>query len=297
MQMKTGILLGICAGLLCCRGADGQFADIPVLSCSGLPCVEARLDGGAPIRLVLDFSNFTSYVSAAVVRNRRSESSSRVQLGPVVLTDRFPVVNPRSKKSMDQLLMEEFPGGDGGLSLRAFAGRLLVLDLPHRRLRIWNGSAPGPTCSRRCGNWVLVREGDIVGIPIWEADDFSLNNRPVRALLDPLYPGAVIASRVIEGLIFPERRGDGVVLPGVATGRQYRGDRLFSIGSIFVTFAGATVCSSASLVRYQERFGRSAVKHEATIGLGILSTFPIALDFRKQTMWIFDSEAKAVDCH
>lgn len=58
--MKTAILLGICAGLLCCRAADGQFADIPVFSCSGLPCVETRLNGEAPIRLVLDLSNFTS---------------------------------------------------------------------------------------------------------------------------------------------------------------------------------------------------------------------------------------------
>lgn len=139
--------------------------------------------------------------------------------------------------------------------------------------------------------------GRYCGYPIWEADSFSLNNRPVTALIDPLYPDSVIVNRPIDGLIRPKWRGNDFAIPGVATGRKYHTERLFSIGSIFVTLAGATVCNSASLVR-SDMFGiSSAVHHDARIGRGILSKFPIALDFRKQTMWIFDSEAKPVDCH
>ena len=149
----------------------------------------------------------------------------------------------------------QFPGGDGGLSLGAFPDRLFVLDLPHQRLRIWNGNAPKFACPSGCGKLVQAGKGDFVSVQIWAADSFSLNNRPVTALIDPLYPGAVIASQTIEGLIHAERRGRRPYIPGTATDRKYNTDRLFFIGSIFVTFAGRTICNSAALNRYDERFG------------------------------------------
>jgi hypothetical protein len=47
-----------------------------------------------------------------------------------------------------------------------------------------------------------------------------LNNRPVTALIDPLYPDAVVASQAIEGLIRPEWRGNSFAVPGVATNKS-----------------------------------------------------------------------------
>lgn len=188
-ECATNILiyLAICASLPGCAGAENAFSDVPILSCSGLPCVQVRLDGGPPIRLLLDFSSFASYVSTSAVENQHLGLSSRAQIGSVVLTDRFLMVDPRSG----------------------------------------------------CGKLVQARHGDFVSVEIWAADSFSLNNRPVTASIDPLCPSAVVASQPIEGLIHPERRGKQLYIPGVAMSAKYHADRLFSIGSTFVTFADA----------------------------------------------------------
>jgi hypothetical protein len=124
-----------------------------------------------------------------------------------------------------------------------------------------------------------------------------LNNRPVTALIDPLYPDAVVASQAIEGLIRPEWRGNSFAVPGVATNKKYRIDRLFSIVSILVTFASATVCNSASLARYDLLCSQAGSSHQATIGSAILSKFPVAFDLRKKVIWIFDANTKALNCN
>lgn len=295
--MKRFVWLAMCASLTRCIAADNPFSDVPILSCSGLPCVHVRLEGGPPIRLLLDFSSFASYVSTSAVRNQHLGISSRAQVGSVVLTDRFFVVDPTSEESLAQIGRDQFPGVDGGLSLRAFADRLFVLDLPHQRLRVWNGNAPKSACPSGCGKLVHARQGDFVSVEIWAADSFSLNNRPVTALIDPLYPGAVIASQSIEGLIRPEWRGKRPYIPGVATDRKYNTDRLFFIGSIFVTFAGSTICNSAALARYDQLFGFIGNTYQATIGRAILSKFPIAFDLRNAQMWIADPNAHALNCN
>jgi hypothetical protein len=294
---KAFIYLALCATLTDCVPAENAFSDVPILNCSGLPCVQVRLEGGPPIRLVLDFSSLASYVSRSAVRNQHLGISGRAQMGSVVLKDRFVVVDPTSEESLAQIGRNGFPGGDGGLSFRAFADRLFVLDLPHQRLRIWNGDSPKPVCPSHCGKLVLARQGDFASVEIWAADSFSLNNRPVTALIDPLYPGAVIASQTIEGLIRPERRGNRFYVPGVATNRKYDEERLFFVGSIFVTFAGRTICTSTALNRYDDQlFGIYGNTYQATIGRAILAKFPIAFDLRNAQMWIADPNARALGC-
>jgi hypothetical protein len=123
--LKAFVYLALCATLTDCVPAENAFSDVPILNCSGLPCVQARLEGGPPIRLLLDFSSLASYVSRSAVRNQHLGISSRAQMGSVVLKDRFVVVDPTSEESLTQIGRNEFPGGDGGLSLRAFADRLL----------------------------------------------------------------------------------------------------------------------------------------------------------------------------
>lgn len=294
--MKVLALLAICACLPYCRAADKSFSDVPIMRCSGLPCVNVQLDGRPPIRLLLDFASFASYVSASAVRNQHVGISSRAQIGSVVLTDRFFVVNPVSEGSLAQIGRDQFPGGDGGLSLRAFADRLFVLDLLHQRLRVSVTTPPKSACPSGCGKLVLARKGDFASVEIWAADGFSLNNRPVTALVDPLYPGAVIASQPIEGLIRPERRGKQLYLPGVAIGRKYHTDPLFSVGSIFITFGGRTVCNSAPLTRYDQLFGLCCDTYQAMIGRAVLSEFTFAFDLRNAVMWIADTNARPSSC-
>ena len=42
--LRAFVYLTICASLGSCVDADNAFSDVPILSCSGLPCIQARLE-------------------------------------------------------------------------------------------------------------------------------------------------------------------------------------------------------------------------------------------------------------
>jgi hypothetical protein len=145
-------------------------------------------------------------------------------------------------------------------------GKRLILDLVHQRLRFAGEGSTRPARPGQFGKLVLAREGDVASVEIWAAGGFSLDNHPVRALIDPLYPGTVIASQTIEGLIRPEWHGKRLHIAGVSTSRTSHADRLFSMGLIFVTFAGNTICSSTQLSRYDRLFGILAIPTKLQLG-------------------------------
>lgn len=132
----------------------------------------------------------------------------------------------------------------------------------------------------------MARYGDWGSVDIPGTASFSVNNRPVLALLDPVYEGAVLATKPIGGLIDVRWRGRQLDIPGTRTSKIYNTDRLYSIGSVFLTFGGKTVCRSAELVRYDLQFGSSGFGYDALIGRGVLSHLIVALDLRNMTMWV-----------
>lgn len=113
--------------IICPLLAASNYADVPILSCSGLPCVEARLNGGPPLRLVLDFARCQSYVKKSALKGQTIGPVAEVRIGSATLTSRFVAVNPADQNSLSQIPRMSLPGGDGGLTLQAFADRLLVL--------------------------------------------------------------------------------------------------------------------------------------------------------------------------
>jgi hypothetical protein len=211
-----------------------------------------------------------------------------------VLSDHFVVVDPNSQKSLGQIVREHFPGGDGGLALTAFGDRPFVLDLRHHRLRIYLKETKESVCPRVCGKLVMAQYGDIAAVPVIGADSFSLNDLPVTVVIDPLYEGSVVLSQPVYPLTArPERDREGRLhVPGTPVGKTYHSHRLFSLGQVLITFAGGTVCSSATLLRYDiASFGSTGVPYDATIGRTVLSRFALAFDVRTMQIWVADLTA------
>jgi hypothetical protein len=246
------------------------------------------------LRFVLDFASFASYVSAPAVKDQYVGLRSRVQIGSVVLSDHFFVVDPKSQESLGQIAREHFPGGEGGLALTVFGDRGFVLDLPHQRLRIDLEEHSQSVCPHGCGKLVTAYFGDIGRVPIVGTDSFSLNNRPVTAVIDPLYDGAVVLTKPVDGLVrLNVRDRPPLRNAGNPTGKMYHTERLFSLGEVFITFAGAGVCSSAPLLRYDVTFGTTGVAYDATIGRGVLSRIALAVDLRRMQIWVVDPVSAA----
>lgn len=308
--MRTRLLFCLCLLSLCCRTAtETRFADVPLFNCSGLPCVEASFNGQPPIRLFLDFSSYGSYLTLAAARQvrvtnisdaalRKRESApgftpllanvNQWKIGSVVLHDSFTIIDPANSSSLADSPRDTLLPGDGGLSFQAFKDRLIVLDIPHHRLRLSvkpYGKAAPPT---GCNRLVEARLGDFAP-DIVASKGFAVNNRPITAVIDPLYLGAVIAQEPIEGVVSITRWGAGrndFHIPGTATAKKYRGDRLLLVGPVFVAFAGHTLCSSAPLVRDDEAFGGMGPEYDSVIGLSVLSRYAFAFDLRNMAMWL-----------
>lgn len=290
----------LCLALLSCGLVHKtELVDIPLLSCSGLPCTEVSLDGSAPLRLFVDLASNSSYITAAAARRvklagisearlRRDESTrsprptaanvNQIKIGSVVLRDRFFVVDPINALSLSSSPQDVLPPGDGALSYSAFSDRLFILDIPHHRLRISirpyrKGSSP--TGSRL----IEVRTGDLLQY-IAGSEGFAVNGQRTKAIIDPLYTGAVLAVEPIQRVLGYE---------GKPIGGSYRGDTLLFVRSVSVTFNGRTLSTSAPLVRADQGYGITGRQYDCVIGLSLLSTHAFAFDFRNMRMWLDDS--------
>lgn len=269
----------------------------------GLPCMEVRLNGSTPLQLFLDLASNSSYLSAAAAKRAKlagiseslqsSESSAsfkpitsdvnHVQVGTLVLSESFAIIDPINALSLETAPRRELSPGDGGLSYTAFANRLVILDFPHQRLRVSTGPYRKANCSN-CSRLQETSQGDFTG-NILATDGFAIDGKRVKAVLDPLYPGAVLAMNPVVGL---------VGLEGKPIATTYRGGHLLFVRPVSVTFGHHTLAASVPLVRADDGYDLSGTEYDVVIGLSLLSQHTFALDFRNKTMQLDDYSSEAL---
>lgn len=172
-----------------------------MLLCEGLPCIEAKLNGGRVLRLALDTGEPTPILNASVAK----ELGLTVE--PVIGKDGKPVVGYQKTKvdvvSSGSLKLEHvgfavadltdylskgvMPKVDGTLAYGMFKDYAVTMDFAKSELTV----APGRAGSCGAGAMSLITFGSY-GPPVVTTTGFAVEGKPVTAQVDTMYSGTVL---------------------------------------------------------------------------------------------------------
>ena len=175
-----------------------------MLSCSGLPCVDA-VAGGKHLKLAIDTGDVDSILDLATARQMGLELKpikgpdgkpspdysqavlKDVQLGDTSLGDvKLLVMDIQTMIHKGQM-----PQVDGSLAYTAFGKLILTLDYKSKRVTASAQAHEALPCPGPCGTMTNPTFGKH-GPPIVVTTGFALNNQPLTMQVDTLYSGSML---------------------------------------------------------------------------------------------------------
>lgn len=269
-------------------------AEVPLLDCDGMPCVEARIGSGAVLKMGIDTGNVDSVLDAAYAEAAGLKSTAPLPTGapPGMFRTEIPLISVGSVKLVgvrtlalglgDMVSQKQMPHVDGTLAYTAFKGRILQIDFAANKVRISDVLTSSPGCSGACDKITLIKFGKD-GPPIVVADGFEINGRKVKAQVDTMYSGSLLVyTASIEKLQL-----------GEAAKTDKSRDFPFTDGGVKMkeapaekeSFRGVTLSGPAPLVYFP-----TADVHEpdglfdATVGLDLLYGAVLTLNLHDMTI-------------
>jgi hypothetical protein len=204
LYMVLTLLLSL-ATLRFATGKTPGIAGITMLSCSGLPCVDASLADGKHLRMLVDTGNADSVIDTAIAKQ------SGLAVSPVTGSDGKPMPGLGMATIMglklgdaalgdikflvmdlsDGIKRDRIPPVDGTLAYTAFKDHVLELDYVGRRVRISEKLIANLPCAGFCGSLTTPTFGHH-GPPILVTTGFSVNGKPITAQIDTLFSGTML---------------------------------------------------------------------------------------------------------
>ncbi len=279
-----------------------RVVELPLLDCSGLPCVEMSTASGKTLRLLIDLAEPNSYldstaaqrlgVGLAPLQGTGDSAQNQVQqttvasakLGDLPMGDfPFMVLDVSEQGVKPGQSAQPFPA-DGALAFRAFQNRLLQIDYAHHVVHLSEPEDTPQACPHNC-TALIVKHAGTYGPVTLTAEGFTLNNTPVDAQIDTLFTGTMLvypgsiqkldlkkASKAKPKEVFPYLQG-GVKLArfdGAAEG-----------------FRDVTLAPDAALYFFTtDDNAPPAVPYDVTVGSGLLSHAMVSFDFKSMQMWM-----------
>jgi hypothetical protein len=195
------------------RAGELKFAaEVPLLDCDGMPCVEARMGSGPVLKMGIDTGNVDSVLDAAFAEAAGLKPTAAlppgapsgmfrttipsISVGNVKLTN----VGALAMGLSDMIAQNQMPHVDGTLAYTAFKDRVLQIDFVGRKVRISEVLTAPVDCPGACDKVSLIKFGK-EGPPIVVADGFEINGKKVSAQIDTMYSGTLLVySASIEKL-------------------------------------------------------------------------------------------------
>jgi len=178
-------------------------AEVPLLDCDGMPCVEARMGSGPMLKMALDTGNVDSVLDAAFAEAAGLKPTAAlpegapsgmfrttiasISVGNVKLTS----VGTLAMGLSDMIAQNQMPHVDGTLAYTAFKDRAVQIDFVGRKVRISEVLTTPTECSGACDKISLITFGK-EGPPIVVADGFEINGKKVSAQIDTMYSGTLL---------------------------------------------------------------------------------------------------------
>jgi hypothetical protein len=277
--------------------------EVPLLDCSGLPCLDMSTASGKTLRLVMDTAEPNSYLDMKVAQSLGANLQtlktddnadvSQVQqtivpgakigdlpMGdfPFMVLDTTPdAAQPKQKN------IAPFPA-DGALGFRAFENRILKIDYAHRAVRLSEPLDFEQQCPKTCTQLVVRHFGNYGPVTL-TTDGFSVNGQPIRAQLDTQFTGTM--------LIYPDfvkKLG----LKKLAKAKHKESFPYLQGGLKLAQAEGATegyqgVQFEQDLPLYffdSEDDHTNPVNFDATVGSGLLKHSTAVFDFKGKHFWI-----------
>ena len=207
--MRVGYVLMLCMAVAVAGGAplSAQTAatGVPLLECSGLPCVDVTVAGGKHLKMLIDTGNVNSVLDRTIAEGigiilqpvkgpdgkpypgYASGTIPNIRVGDVALGDiKMLVVNLKS--SIDKGVM---PAADGALAYTAFKDRVLTTDYKNHRVNVSGVLKAAAPCPQSCGTITNPTFGK-QGPPIVVTTGFQLNGKPLTMQIDTLYEGTML---------------------------------------------------------------------------------------------------------
>jgi hypothetical protein len=207
--MRVGYVLMLCMAVAVAGGAplSAQTAatGVPLLECSGLPCVDVTVAGGKHLKMLIDTGNVNSVLDRTIAEGigiilqpvkgpdgkpypgYASGTIPNIRVGDVALGDiKMLVVNLKS--SIDKGVM---PAADGALAYTAFKDRVLTIDYMNHRVNVSGVLKAAAPCPQSCGTITNPTFGK-QGPPIVVTTGFQLNGKPLTMQIDTLYEGTML---------------------------------------------------------------------------------------------------------
>jgi Aspartyl protease len=271
-------------------------ANAKLLSCDGMPCVDA-LANGKHLRLAIDTGNPTSFLDL------KAAQSLGLTLAPVNGADGKPIAD-YSQTKLTTLIFGDvtfkelkyavadlsgpiaaktFPNIDGTIGYSAFKDRILQLNTPDSVLSVSQPLTAPTTCPSTCGDIALITFGDH-GPPIVTSTGFTVNGKPITVQIDTMYTGTL--------LVFPT----SVDKLGLTAESQSKTSNFFGFTDggveMFVSqahqlgFGARTLATSAPLYFAGPKVHLPDGLFDGTVGAELLSPHKITFDFRDNKFWI-----------
>ena len=186
------------------RAGDVKFAaEVPLLDCDGMPCVEARIGSGPVLKMGIDTGNVDSVLDAPYAEAAGLKPTAALPAGAPsgIFRTVIPSINVGGVKLAnvgtlamslsDMISQNQMPHVDGTLAYTAFKDRVLQIDFVARKVRISEVLTAPVACTGACDKISLIKFGND-GPPIVVADGFEINGKKVSAQIDTMYGGTLL---------------------------------------------------------------------------------------------------------
>jgi hypothetical protein len=281
-------------GTVVLRGQEPEMVSVPLLACSGLPCVEATIAGGRHIRLLIDTGDVQSILgeSAATVAGLELKDVNGADGKPVAGFHQAKLTGlkigetgladlPVLVADLKAVTNNRAPDADGFLTYPPFKGRLLRIDFIHKTVSISDPLESAVACKCSCGVLEYPTFGK-KGPPIVVTKSFTVNGKPLSVQVDTGYTGSL--------LVYPNAVSRlGLDAESQSTVKEFftytdGGVDMLKGSAKNVSFDGLSLVDNPAVYFVTPEVHTPDGMFDGTVGLGVLSGSVVTFDFRDNWM-------------
>ena len=264
-------------------------ADVPMLNCDGVPCVDVQFGQGPTGLAVIDSGDVASLVD--VTDEQAAGFDGKQKAGPYDLAHPDVAVGAVVLKSVptigfslkDDIAKGEMPHSRFVLAYPAFKNRIVQLDFIHHRVRISDVLAAPAACSGACASLTSPTFGK-AGPPIVVASGFAVNGHPITVQVDTVYTGNLLIYSASITKLGLSTEADTANIEHFAF--TDGGVNMRKTSAPTIAFDGKTIAQDAPLYFPTAGVHEPDGMFDGTVGLVLMQDKVVTFDFHDKTISI-----------